>query len=740
MAETSPCPTADRLRLLLAADPPAAEQTALLAHVDDCAACQQTLEGLAGADPALLVAAGAARDRPHDDDHLRRVLQDITDNPDAALECRPYNPLEWVRPLLKPAEAPGVLGLLDGYEVTGLIGQGGMGVVLKANDPRLKRPVAIKVLGLHLANDPVARQRFAREAQAAAAVRHPHVITIHAVSEANGLPFLVMEHVAGGSLQDHLGRHGPLDWRAAARLGAEIASGLAAAHARGQVHRDIKPSNVLLQSDGSAAGPGSVKISDFGLARVADDARLTQSGIVAGTPMYMAPEQALGEALDERADLFSLGSVLYVLCTGREPFSGNGPMAVLRQVCEATPVPVRDLNPDVPAWLAAVIERLHAKRPADRFASAAEVADLLRYNLEHPDRPRPVPPHAPPRRARLRYWVAGAAVVAALLLAAGLTLSGALPWLYRPGAGQADRVPLLATLRGHTGTVWSVAFAPDGKTLATASDDASVRLWDVAAGREAGQLSGHGSAVLGVAFAHSGKFLVSGGGDGTLRLWDAATRQEQPPLLQHNGTVRRTPISPDDRTVAVANSTQGVELWDLERRELRRTLEGHGGSITAMAFAPDGGTLATGDNSGRVRLWDPATGEERAGFQGGPLGVRALAFSPDGRTLASAGNGDREVKLWDVATAEQAGTLAGYESPVLTLAISPDGRLLATGSRDGSVRVWQLASARVLATWHAHQESVYSLAFSPDGGTLATSGEDRLVKLWGLGGLDDVAP
>src|SRR5262249_5671856 len=228
----------------------------------------------------------------------------------------------------------GSLGRLGDYEVTELLGQGSMGLVLKAFDAGLKRWVALKVLAPGLAGDPVARRRFAREAQAAAAVHHPHVVTIHGVSEAGGLPFFAMEYVAGGSLQDYLDCHGPPPWRDAARLAAEVAAGLAAAHARGLIHRDLKPSNILLQTDWASGTLGVVKLGDFGLARVADDVRLTLTGLVTGTPLYMAPEQARGEALDGRADLFSLGSVLYALCTGGEPFPGGNPMAVLRQVCE----------------------------------------------------------------------------------------------------------------------------------------------------------------------------------------------------------------------------------------------------------------------------------------------------------------------------------------------------------------------------------------------------------------------
>jgi WD40 repeat protein len=549
-----------------------------------------------------------------------------------------------------------------------------------------------------------------------------------------------MEYVAGGSLQDYLNVHGPADWRAIARLGAEVASGLAAAHERQLIHRDIKPSNILLLAEGDSPGLGLAKIADFGLARTVDETRLTLTGTVMGTPMYMAPEQARCEIIDARADLFSLGSVLYTLATGHEPFPYGTPVAVLRQVCETTPRPVRELNPAIPVWLAAIIERLHAKRPVDRFTSATEVAKVLRYNLEHPDQPRLVSPPRSVQRRRKRKRVLLGAVLALLVLTAGGTLTETMGWTHLTSRGLfaangTDHLPLRATLMGHTGPVWAVAFAPDGKTVATGSDDTTLRFWDPATGHETARLAVHDSAVLAVIFSHSGKLLITGGGDGALRVWDAAGRTEQPELAHINGNVRRSILAPDDRTVAVASSTQGVELWDLERRTLRQTLAGHQGTIQTMAFSSDGRSLATGDTHGRIRLWDPANGMELASFQGDPLGVRALAFSPDSKTLASTGTVERDIKLWDVVTHERLATLVGFETDVMNMTFSPDGRLLAAGSRGGRVRLWEVSSGQPLATLEAHQGAIWSVAFSPDGHTLASAGEDRLAKLWDLSSL-----
>jgi serine/threonine protein kinase len=287
------------------------------------------------------------------------------------------------------------------FEVLETIGQGGFGTVMKAFDTKLQRVVAVKVMSPELAATSPARKRFLREARAAAAVRHENVVHIYAV-EGDPSPHLVMEYVPGGSLQQLLTQSGPLDVEDAVRLGVQVARGLAAAHAHGLVHRDVKPANVLLE-------PGDqprAKLTDFGVARAADDASLTQSGVIVGTPMYMAPEQARGEPVDHRADLFSLGSVLYAMVTGRLPFRASNSLAVLKRVSEGAPRPVRDIIPETPAWLCDVIDRLHARDPADRFQSAAEVADLLEQCLAGA---AVRVPRAP--RSRGRRWPLPAAVL-----------------------------------------------------------------------------------------------------------------------------------------------------------------------------------------------------------------------------------------------------------------------------------------------------------------------------------------
>ncbi|HEY2825991.1 MAG TPA: protein kinase [Pirellulales bacterium] len=303
-----------------------------------------------------------------------------------AVEMNLRESVDGVLTALAPTDDPRMLGRLGGYEIAGVVGRGGMGVVLKALDPSLNRYVAIKVLAPQLATSGAARQRFAREARAAASVVHENVVAIHAVADGGVLPYFVMPYLRGASLQKRIDANGPLGISEILRVGIQIASGLAAAHAQGLVHRDIKPANILLED-----GVERLKITDFGLARAADDASLTRTGVIAGTPQFMSPEQARGEGVDTRSDLFSLGSVMYAMCTGRPPFRSETSYGTLQRICESQPRSIRESNPEIPEWLAAFIGKLHEKDPNQRFQTAQEIAQLLEQCLAHLRQPDAVP-------------------------------------------------------------------------------------------------------------------------------------------------------------------------------------------------------------------------------------------------------------------------------------------------------------------------------------------------------------
>ena len=286
---------------------------------------------------------------------------------------------------LLPSDKPGSLGRLAHYQVLELLGNGGFGTVVKAFDEKLHRFVAIKLMSPLLAVTKAPLKRFVREARTAAAVRHENVVAIYAVED-EPIPYIVMDYIVGRTLQQKIDATGPLELPDVLKIGGQIAAGLAAAHAMGLIHRDIKPGNILLEDSFE-----HVRITDFGLARAADDASITQSGFVAGTPLYMAPEQAQGEPIDQRADLFSLGSVLYTMCSGRPPFRAANTLAVLKRVVEDTPRPIREIIPEVPEWLCALISGLQAKNPADRITSARDLSDLLAQRLAELRGPGTIP-------------------------------------------------------------------------------------------------------------------------------------------------------------------------------------------------------------------------------------------------------------------------------------------------------------------------------------------------------------
>ncbi len=412
------------LALLSAGDESSDAFAAVVEHVDHCSACQQQLDAMLSSSSdwqelASTLQNASASDLTLDSTSPTLALElELGNARDERLEGLPDAGLPAL-PALPAASHPELLGRLGRYDIERVIGQGGMGVVFRAYDSELHRVVAVKVLAKHLSLTAAARQRFAREARTAAAVLHPNVLPIHDVEAAGPTPYLVMQYVSGASLQLRVDRDGPLTALEAMRIAKQTAEALAAAHHQGLIHRDVKPANILLED-----GTHRVVLGDFGLARTSDEASLTRTGIVAGTPHYMSPEQAHGETVSPRSDLFAVGSVMYFMLTGQPPFRGESAMAVLHCVCTKPHAPLRSLNPCVPKELADLIDRLLCKKPTGRPASAqlvaARIEELIARMQAGNLRIGPTP--------KMTRWWRQAVLAASLLLIVSLTIANRNAW------------------------------------------------------------------------------------------------------------------------------------------------------------------------------------------------------------------------------------------------------------------------------------------------------------------------
>ena len=718
--------------------PSAAERAAYLDR-----ACGENCQ-LRAAVEALLDANGKSGD-----------LLDLPEKPAVTIE------VEHSLSFLQPSEKSESLGRLGHYEILELIGRGGMGIVLRAFDDKLHRVVAIKVIAPQLAASSPPRKRFLREARAAAAIRHEHVVDIHAVEE-EPIPYLVMEYVPGENLQQKLDRVGPLELPEVLRFGRQIACGLAAAHARGLIHRDIKPANILLESGVDQ----HVKITDFGLARAADDASLTQSGMIAGTPMYMAPEQTQGETTDHRADLFSLGSVMYTMCSGRPPFRASTSLAVLKRVAEDTPRPIREIIPEVPQWACDIIARLHAKKPEDRYQSAAEVADLLGRCLAElqqqgqvisvgqaagmPEKERgerrdtkgeakadvrpQVQPGALPRGKR--RW--GLAAAVALLLLGGLSFTEATgvtnvrASVIRIFTGDGTLIVevndpgVKVTIEGDGGLVITgagpqeVRLRPGSYKLQAAKDGKPIRL-----DQELVTITRGDKLVVRVAVEPKGLADASAG----LPESDEIRRFEG-----QSGAIYDVAYSPKESIVAAACHDECIRLWDADSGKLIRILEGHTNLVSGVAFSTDGKQIVSSSYDGTVRLWNLATGKQVRRLETGAAELHSVALSEDATLALCGGVANRPgvmgtIQLWDLKNGKRIPGFGDVPSThVYRVAISPDGRTALSGGNDSVVRLWDMASGKQLQQL-PHPAPV-NPAFSSDGQRALSSSDDKIIRLW----------
>jgi serine/threonine protein kinase len=583
----------------------------------------------------------------------------------------------------QPAPDAG-LPAVPGYEIRGELGRGGMGVVYQARQMGLDRLVALKVVlaGAHAGPDDLAR--FRREAEAIARLHHPNVVEIYEVGDRDGLPYFSMELCGGGSLAQQLAA-GPLAPRRAAQLVETLARAVQAAHDAGVVHRDLKPANVLLAADGTP------KVTDFGLAKRLDGTtELTATGAIVGTPSYMAPEQASGDSkrVGPAADVYALGAVLYACLTGRPPFRAATQVDTLLQVVADPPAPPSQLRPGVPAELEALCLRCLEKRPGQRYASAAELADALRRFLDglpaqvrpREDRPR----DSRPRRPVGCTTAVLATLAGVLLLGFGLSQKSVLE--HDPPSHQF----------GEVKSVW--ALGGSRPLLAPGAEWGKVR--DIHTGEVTASRPGSVS-YSALAFAHGSNLLAMGNKAGTVRVQDVSRKETkareyrvpQPQPSRGKGAaaparepeVRALAFSRDDRTLAAAFADQ-VRRWDVATGELLSSVPVRG------VLSPDGRVVLVHDKGGPLELRDTATGKPRATL-GNPEGpADLLGFSPDGRLLAAAARGGA-VWLWDLDGPPEPSVLEGVGDEVHALVFSGDGATLAVGT-DKHVTVWDTRTRR----------------------------------------------
>jgi hypothetical protein len=678
------------------------------------------------------------------------------------------------------------LPAIPGYEVLGVLGRGGSGVVYKARHVPLDRTVALKVIraASPAGGDVVARLH--QEARALARLQHPNIVQVHDVGLHGDQPFLAMEYVAGGTLADRLTGQ-PQPPAQAAALVEALARAIHAAHRVGIVHRDLKPANVLLSfaagPGGSATDYGLPKITDFGLAKhTYGEAGLTQTGLVMGTPSYMAPEQAQGLAWASgpACDVYALGSVLYHLLAGRPPFRGSQPIEILMQVVHQEPPPLRSLVPQVPRDLETICLKCLEKDPHRRYASAEALADdLRRFRTGVPIQARAAgPAEVAWQWARRNPAAAAWMVVLMLILLVGfpaLTMlvrsrlqapdtnppkdrappvqipdhpaappADAAGQLRPPAEQQAARQALDRGLalckQGEVGPglLWMARGLEDATRAGDAELQGAAR---VSLGKWGPRLSLPGprvrlpGAVGAAAFGPDGRTALVASG-GTARRYDVVTGRPVGPTLQPFSSTRGVNLielvafSPTGRTALTATADGSVSLWDLTTgRPASASFVPGQGPVQAVAFSPDGKVLLTGGADGVVRLWDRVRGRAL----GQPLRhqgpVSGLALSRDGKTVLT-GSADGTARLWDAATGRPVGQRLMHRGKVLAVAFGPDGRTVLTACQDGTIQAWHAASAQPRGRPFRPAGGIRAAAFSPAGGAVVVVSGDRAVRVW----------
>ncbi len=769
MQPATACPTAQQLDQLIRGELPELESSQVTNHLEICDTCQNKLEHLASGEiPICALAAHLDQLNPSDQSKYWQAIEKVEselndtlmasrsqsskDSAHRLLETsaegvandqkkdsvnvgtqRPVNDSNTSRSpelsFLEPSDDPAYLGKLHHFQIARILGRGGMGIVLEAFDTHLQRTVAVKVLNPQFQTNDTARQRFCREGRAAAAISHEHVVPMYHVAKAQQgeVAYLVMQLIEGTTLENLLKPGQPLPASDVARIGMQIAAGLSAAHKKEMVHRDIKPANIMIESE-----TNRVKLTDFGLARATDDIKLTKTGMITGTPLYMSPEQTLGEDADERSDLFSLGAVLYEMATGIAPFLAPSAIGVMQRIMNHTPDYPHQVNSQISRPLSELIMSLLAKKPKDRPESAAAVATALAaiVNEYGPISPLQIPAVAASEVRKLsgnyhriqRRW----ALAAWASAVAGITIAISMYLLLRPDRG--DSFPSVV-LEGNPGTVWSVDFEPSGKHLAAAIEDGSVRIWDVDSKSLLKSFNAHRGVVWLVAYHPTRPLLMTSGDDARLRLWDSKTF-EPVNEWKAGSTIRSAVFSPNGDRIVAGDREGTIHVYSIDSGSELATYT-QPGTIMGIDYSPDGKQIATVGSDKTVRIFDADTLAERQSLTGHEGPIYGVKFAPQGSLLATVG-WHKNVRLWNSETGVEVKNLIGSEGDVWSVSFCSDGTHLVTGDQMGAARVWDVATGRAVTTLRGHTSAVHNVSLDPTVHRIATSSRDGTIRIWDM--------
>ncbi|GII95259.1 WD40 repeat domain-containing serine/threonine protein kinase [Sinosporangium siamense] len=668
------------------------------------------------------------------------------------------------------------------YQLIEPIGVGGMGKVWRAYDQVLERDVAVKEIlfprGLQDTERETLTRRAMREARSAARLNHPGIVTVYDVALHDGAPAIIMELVPGRSLAQTISGGVRLPPERVAAIGVGLLEAVAEAHAAGIVHRDLKPANVLVSGN-------RVVITDFGIASMAGDATLTASGMLIGTPSFMAPEQARGREVSPAWDLWALGATLYAAAEGRAPYTGTDLVSVLSALLSDEPEPPVHAGPLTP-----VLTGLLQKNPAERLGTEQALEALRAVVAGNPpaDAGTPVtaagrdtvvptpgllstatpPPEASAARA-IRVTV-DTAVSGPDVSGPAASVTVVPPTIAHPAATKgadrlaadtaADKKPPsprrrelliwgvggLAALGIGAATTFLLTGGAGGRDSGVSGANSAASrggAWGLAQALEQGFLVNavdfsHGSTPLG-----QGPLFAVVGDGASLKLWNPADGRNVADLtdaVEPAESMVALAFGPDGTIATGAGNT--TLLWNLSARAVAYGLLGYDRAVKALAFSPDGRYLAAGSED-YVSFWDltkagdaQKTGRNLTFVNGAsvPGTVTSVAFSPDGKTLATAGF-DEPVRLWEIkggapveSTASQA-----YGDGANVVAFSPDGRFLVSAGADNYVHVWDSANPRKpveSALLEGHNGQIFTVAFSPDGNLLASAGDEGFVRLW----------